>query len=314
MKNIVIIGGGSGTITLLGGLRAFPVNNAVIVSTADDGGSTGALRKDLGVIPPGDIRACLIALSYTDPILRDMFSYRFEAGALKGHTAGNILLAGLEKIGGIEKAIATAAKILNVRGEIVPMSQKPAALSAVLMNGSVVKGESKIDSQRGNGKVAIRSLRLSPAVPANPRALALLRNADAIVFGPGDLYTSTLPNLLTKGMAEAVKKSKARKIVVPNLMTEYGQTNGFEASDFVRVIEEVLGKGSIDTVIVNTKSPAAVSLARYRRNKSEFVKPEVKDLKNVEVVSEALLAQAEGGMLRHDGKKLAKIIWDIVSG
>lgn len=350
MKNIVIIGGGTGTFTLLSGLRKFPTNNSVIVSTADDGGSTGRLRQELGVIPPGDIRQCLVGLSYTDGVLQNLFSYRFNNGSLKGHTAGNIIIAALEKItGNVEQAIITAAKLLNVRGQVVPVTLHSTKLSATLANGKKIVGEHNIDEvhpsstlpikgrenkknnssplvgeARWGANLRIKSINLRPAGPANPRALKLIAEADVIVFGPGDLYTSTIPNLLVRGVADAIKKSKAQKVLITNLMTKHGQTDKFKASDFVKHLEKYLGKKQINAVITNTKKPAAKWIARHKKEHSEFVEPDVSALKQMKVDVKAadLLSsntfQKNSGdilkrsYLRHDPERLAKIIWGIV--
>src|SRR6266404_6126862 len=250
MKNIVIIGGGTGTFTLLSGLRKYPSNNTVIVSSADDGGSTGVLRKDLGVMPPGDIRQCLVGLSYTQKELQELFNFRFDSGSLKGHSAGNIIIAALEKItGGIEPAIELASKLLNVRGQVLPVTLTPTVLSAELNNGKKLIGEHNIDDQDPKGKASpIKNLKLS-AAKVNPRILKELAQAHAIVFGPGDLYTSILPNILVKGMKEAINKSKAKKILITNIMTKFGQTDGFKASDFVKVLQTYLS-GSLDYALV----------------------------------------------------------------
>lgn len=325
MKNIVIIGGGTGTFTLLSGLRQFPSNNSVIVSTADDGGSTGRLRKDLDVVPPGDIRQCLVGLSYTDKTLRDLFSYRFDSGELEGHTAGNIIIAALEKLtGSVEEAITIAGKMLNTRGHVVPITNFPTKLSAILENGKKIVGEHNIDSPRQNFKVGIKTLSLSPSGPASPHALSLIAKADIIVFGPGDLYTSTLPNLLVKGVKEALKKSKAKKVLVMNIMTKNGQTNGFKASDFVKVFEEYGGKEFLNTVILNTKKPDAKVLAKYKKDKAEFIDADVEKIKalGIRVIAKPLLAKStfakvkgdslERSFLRHDANKTARIIWELM--
>src|SRR3989344_1236325 len=270
MKNIVIIGGGTGTSTLLSGLRQLPTNNAVIVSTADDGGSTGRLREELGVVPPGDIRQCLVGLSYGDPVVSDLFNYRFDSGSLKGHAVGNIIISALEKsTGSIEKAIIQTAKLLNVRGYVVPITIHPTILSATLEDGSQIKGEHNIDEPQHNGDLGITNLELAPSGPANPRALELIKNAQAIVFGPGDIYTSTVPNLLVDGVREAIAQSKAKKILVVNLMTKWGQTNGYKASDFVNGINRYLLPASIETVIVNTKQLEPAVIERYKQEKAE---------------------------------------------
>jgi len=275
MKTVVIIGGGTATFTLLQGLRQFPTNNIVIVSTADDGGSTGVLRKDLGVMPYGDIRQCLMGLSYTVPALTKLFSYRFDTGSLKGHNVGNIILAALQKItGSPEGAIAESARLLNVRGEVLFVSRQPTTLSAKLADGTAIKSEHELDEPVTKKRAPIEKLMLTTATP-NPRALDAIARADAIVLGPGDLYTSTFPNLLVPKIAEAIKNSKAKKIFITNIMTKLGQTDGFKASDFVREANRYLtateGVSVIDTVIVNTQKPRVDIIARYRKEKASFV-------------------------------------------
>lgn len=326
MKNIVIIGGGAGTSTLLSGLRQLPTNNAVIVSTADDGGSTGRLREELGVVPPGDIRQCLVGLSYGDPVVSDLFNYRFDSGSLKGHAVGNIIISALEKsTGSIEKAIIQTAKLLNVRGYVVPITIHPTILSATLEDGSQIKGEHNIDEPQHNGDLGITNLELAPSGPANPRALELIKNAQAIVFGPGDIYTSTVPNLLVDGVREAIAQSKAKKILVVNLMTKWGQTNGYKASDFVNGINRYLLPASIETVIVNTKQLEPAVIERYKQEKAEPIDADIATLEKigVKVVAEALAAtntfekdtvdQLKRSFLRHDSERLAKIIYNLVN-
>lgn len=330
MKNIVIIGGGTGTFTLLSGLRTFPSNNSVIVSSADDGGSTGVLRRELGVMPLGDIRQCLIGLSYTEPEMKALFSYRFQKGSLAGHAAGNIILAALEKTtGSIEQAVALAARMLNVRGEIIPVTLFPTTLTATYRNGKRITGEHRVDAPQKHPHAAITALRLSPRAPANPLALAALARADAIIFGPGDLFTSVLPNLIVKGVREAVLASRAKKILITNIMTKRGQTDGFRASDFVRVLGEYLGgngaRRALDAAIVNTKKPEPARLTRYRKEHAQFVACDADRIKALGVsaaVADLLARDAvarvagdplERSTLRHDSEKTARIIWKLLS-
>jgi uncharacterized cofD-like protein len=321
MKNIVIIGKRTETFTLLNGLRKFPTNNSVIVSSADDGGSTGKLRKDLGVFPPGDLRQCLVGLSYTEEHLKELFNYRFEKGDLSGHTAGNIIIAALEKImGGVEPAVSLAGKLLNVRGQVLPVTLKPTLLTAILENGKKIVGEHNIDEPQKNLKFKIKNLKLSPNSPANPKALAVLKAADVIVLGPGDLYTSILPNLLVKGVKEAIDSSHAKKVLVTAIMTKPGQTDGFNSSTFVEITNQYLGKKKLDSVIVNTEMPSKQALALYKKAGAEFVKP-VKNLSNIEVIAAELVSDVvhkkskgdklQRSLLRHDSEKLAKIIYSI---
>jgi uncharacterized cofD-like protein len=315
MKNIIIIGGGTGTFTLLSGLRKYPSNNTVIVSSADDGGSTGILRKELGVMPPGDIRQCLVGLSYTQDEMKQLFNFRFDRGSLKGHSVGNIILAALEKIAGTEEGINIAGKMLNVRGQVLPVSLTPTVLSAQLKNGKKLVGEHNIDDQNPAGKSSpIKSLSLS-AAKANPKVIKALELADVIVFGPGDLFTSILPNILVKGVAEAVNKSKAKKVLVTNIMTKFGQTDGFKVSDFVKTTEKYLG-GKLDAVIANSKKPDAKALALYKKQKAVFVEPDIK-VKTADLLHSNTFQKASGdklqrSLLRHDSDKLAKIIWELL--
>ena len=328
MKTVVIIGGGTATFTLLQGLREFPINNIVIVSTADSGGSTGTLRQDLGVMPMGDIRQCLVALSYTVPALEQLFRYRFDKGSLKGHNAGNIILAALQKVTGTpEGAIAEAARLLNVRGEVLFVSKEPTNLSAKLTDGTTIIGEHQIDEPVSKKRAPIQKLMLSKAT-VNPRALDAIARADAIVLGPGDLYTSTFPNLLVPKIAEAIKKAPGKKVLITNIMTKLGQTDGFRASDFLREANSYLGaeKGSsvIDHVVINTEKPDTAALALYKKEKASFVEPDIEAVKEAgatvtagNVISNYVHAKIKGDALhrsivRHDTKKTAQIIWNLI--
>lgn len=321
MKNIVIIGGGTGTSTLLSGLRKLPVNNSVIVSTADDGGSGGRLRKELGIIPPGDFRQCLLGLSEASPEVKNIFGYRFDQGELAGHVVGNLIIASLTKMYGPEKALQIAGELLSAHGNIIPVTLFPTVLSATLENGKRIVGEHVIDEPRHNGTIRISRISLSPSQPVNPKALAAIVQADLIVFGPGDLYTSIIPNLLVKGVSEAVKKSKAVKVLVTNIMTKHGQTNGFKVSDFMTAMRKHV---PVDVVLANSKRPTPSQTARYKKEKSVFVEPDVAGLKKLGVralvmplLSNNTFTKTKGDSLkrsfvRHDGKKLAKILVNLI--
>ena len=328
MKTVVIIGGGTATFTLLKGLRQFPTNNIVVVSTADDGGSTGVLRRDLGIMPMGDIRQCLIGLAYTVPALQELFNYRFAAGTLKGQSAGNIILAALQKITGTpEGAIAEAARLLNVRGEVLCVSKAPTTLSARLTDGTLLKSEHDIDEPITKKRAPIEKLKLSPS-EVNPRVIDAIGRADAIILGPGDLYTSTFPNLLVPGVAGAIKNSKAKKILITNIMTKLGQTDGFRASDFVhetnRYLRAAEGVSVIDTIIVNTKKPVPTVLKLYAKEKAIFVEPDVDAIKKTgaKVIAEAVISNhvhkkvngdpLKRSIVRHDAEKTAGIIWELI--
>jgi len=262
-KKIVVIGGGTGTYTVLSALRGRPVYLSAIVSMSDDGGSTGVLREEFGILPTGDVRRAIVALSkHPDELLAKLFNYRFregssaQAGGLNGHNFGNLIITALERIcGDFEKAIAEASRLLAVEnGEVIPVTLSNVQLLAELENGSTIKGETNIDIPKHDGELAINKVWLEPSAKANPRALKALRQADLIVMGPGDLYTSVLPNLLVKGVSEAIVQSKAKKVFICNLMTKYGETHGFVAKDFIEALENYLGEGVLDGIILNNQN------------------------------------------------------------
>lgn len=260
MKSIVTIGGGTGQFTLLSGLKKYPVKLTAVVSMADDGGSTGVLRDELGVLPPGDIRQCLVALSEADGIVRELFNYRFDAGGMKGHNFGNIFLSALEKISGnFEEAVRVAGMVLATRGTVIPVTTQDARL----MSG---RGDLCVAGQYAIETAELPKdpdLRLEPEVYANPKAVEALEAADCIVIGPGNWYCSILPNLLVKGVPEAIRRSRAKVVVNCNLMTKKGHTDGFTVDDFVRGIERYVGDGRVDFVTCNSRVPEQELLDRY---------------------------------------------------
>lgn len=309
-RKVVVIGGGTGVYSALSGLREYLTDLTAVVTMADDGGSTGVLREEFGILPPGDIRRALLALSHSDnEVLRELFSYRFkEGGGLHGHNFGNLMLTALERItGSFEGAIAEISKILEVRGRAVPVTLRKSRLFAELENGQVVAGETNIDIPAHDGRLRISRVWLKPKAEINPSLRRILLSADAIVIGPGDLYTSIVPNLLVAGVPEAIRKSKAKKIYVANLMTKFGETGGFSAHDFVAVVERHLGAGVLDYVLVNTKRPQRDRLKKYALEKAEFVEYDETLFKRGAVPIYADLLRTKG-FLRHDPQKLAKVI------
>lgn len=261
-KNVVVIGGGTGTFTVLTGLKNYPFNLTAIVSMADDGGSTGTLRDELGVLPPGDVRQCLVALSTSDTLMRDLMNYRFENGNLKGHSFGNLLLSALEKAtGSFDKAVERASDILRTRGRVVPATLDKVTLIAKV-GSRTIRGEQAIRDTKMNGFTP--KLSLSPRGRANPKALAAIRAADAIVIAPGSFYTSLIPDLLVRGIPEAIKKSRAKKIFICNLMSHKEHTKGFTVADYAEGIEKYL-KTEVDIVVYNNKLPTPKLLKRYTR-------------------------------------------------
>ncbi len=308
-KKIVVIGGGTGVFTVLSGLKKHFSDLTAIVTMADDGGSTGILREEFGILPPGDIRRALIALSATDnKSLSQLFSYRFAKGSgLSGHSFGNLMIAALEEItGSFENAVKEASKILSVQGSVLPVTFKKTRLMAELEDGRIINGETNIDVPKYDGRLSIKKIWLRPEATINPAARNAILGADAIVLGPGDLYTSLIPNLLVQGVKEALRKTKAKKMYFVNLMTKFGETAGFRASDFVRTLEQYLGTGVLTYVIVNTAKPTAMRFREYVKERAEFVEP---DLENIErsVLVEANLVRTQG-FVRHDPDKIAELV------
>lgn len=333
-KKIAVMGGGTGTFVALTGLKSYPVSLSAIVTMMDSGGSTGRLRDQLGVLPPGDLRQALVALSRAEKIWRDLFIYRFENGDLRGHNFGNIFLSALEKItGSIERAIKLAAFILDAEGEVIPVTFSQAQLCVRLADGKVIEGETHIDEpEKIEERERIVKAYLKPKVRANPRALGAIKKADLIVVGPGDLYTSIIPNFLIEGVVSAIGNSKAKKVFVMNLMTKYGQTTDYKASDHLKDLEKYLGKEILDVVVVNKEKPSEKALRWYWESKEEMVRDDLdkknkiykinktnKKLKVIrrDLISEAMIKKSPSdslrrSLIRHNSEKLAKILTSLL--
>lgn len=314
MKNIVTIGGGTGTYVVLTALKDFDFNLSAVVSMCDDGGSTGQLRDDYGVLPPGDIRRSLIALSAASHSLRRLFDFRFKDGALDGHNFGNLFLTALEKSeGSFRQAVLTASRLLNVKGRVIPVTLSNVRLHAELEDGQVISGESNIDIPKHNPKLKIKKVFIKPVGYPNHHALESIKNANLIVIGPGDLYTSIIPNFLVRGVVKAIRGSRARKILICNLMTKNGETNSFSVLDFLKTVEDYLGKDTIDYVLVNSKKPGYVRLKRYAEENGELVvlPKDYKEKLNKTVILKADVL-TKSGLIRHDPKKLARQILNLI--
>jgi uncharacterized cofD-like protein len=314
-KKIVVIGGGTGVFTVLTGLKPYFNNLTAIVTMADDGGSTGILREEFGILPPGDIRRALIALSTTDDkMLAQLFSYRFEQGVgLTGHSFGNLLITVLERItSNFEEAVNEAGKILSIKGRVIPVTLGNARLVAELESGEIIKGETNIDIPKHNGNLRIKRVWLKPTVKINPNAKKAIMEADAVIIGPGDLYTSIIPNLLVSGMKESLKKTRAKKIYLSNVMTKFGETNHFKASDFIKTVSDYLGENILDYAVINSKKPSFRNLSLYVKEKADFVEPDSESVKNkkLKIVKSDLLRS--GKLIRHDSKKLGNLIKMII--
>ena len=309
-KKIVVIGGGTGVFTALTGLKKYFNNLTAIVTMADDGGSTGILREEFGVLPPGDIRRALVALSYSNnKILSELFNYRFQEGSgLSGHSFGNLMITALERItGSFNRAIEEASKILSVQGRVLPVTLGKTKLFAELEDDRVIEGESNIDIPKHGGSIKIRKVWLQPQPSINPEAKKIILSADGIVIGPGDLYTSLIPNLLVKGVRQTLQQARGKKIYFVNLMTKFGETEGFKASDFLKIVEKYLGKNVLDFAVINKTKPALMRFRPYVAEKSEFVEADLNNFEKKPVPITANLLRI-GGLIRHDSEKLAKVV------
>ncbi|MEI8251140.1 MAG: gluconeogenesis factor YvcK family protein [Synechococcus sp. ELA057] len=308
---IVAIGGGTGLSTLLSGLKRYSSNLTAVVTVADDGGSSGVLRREFGIQPPGDIRNCLAALSTEEPLLTRLFQYRFRAGSgLEGHSFGNLFLTALTAItGSLESAITASSRVLAVQGQVVPATNADVRLWAELENGQRIEGESHI------GKASSPIVRLGcipERPPALPRAIEAIANADLIVLGPGSLYTSLLPNLLVPELVAAIRRSKAPKLYICNLMTQPGETDGLDVHGHLRAIEAQLATIGVDQrlfdcVLAQAELTDAALLEHYRRRSAEPVLCDADGLRRqgYEVMVSALQGNRPTATLRHDPRSLA---------
>lgn len=307
----VTMGGGTGHSVVLSGLKDYPVDLTAIVAVTDDGGSSGRLRNQLGAIPPGDIRQCLSALAPLEiaPVVRKLFEYRFpDDGDLKGHSFGNLFLVALERItGSLPSAIESAGSILGITGRVLPVSLENTQLQALLNDGTRIRGESLIDLRGYQPGAAIAQVSLDPAVAAYPPALQSIKNADLLILGPGDLYTSLLPVILTDGVTDSICARQGRLVYVCNLMTKPGETDGFDAAGFLNEIHRYL-KGRVDAILINSDPIPENLLSIYAAAGSYPVRVEAQVCQDlgVEVITAPMLA--EGELIRHDPKKLAEAL------
>ncbi len=317
MKKIVVIGGGTGNFTVLRGLKNYDVDLSAIVSMADDGGSTGILRDELGVLPPGDVRQCLTALSNSSRLMRSLMNYRFENGGLGGHSFGNLLLSTLEKVtGSFEKAVEEVGKILYIKGKVIPVTTHHVHLKMILKDRTVLEGEKEVYLSQKIDQ-GYKSIFLEPYPKANPRALDEIHNADLIVLGPGGLHTSLIPNLLVEGVRDALVETQAKKVFVVNLMNRKGQTTGYKVGDYIKEISKFLGKDIFDYILVNDENPPEQLIENYAEE-GDLVENDVHDERiRATALLGALQEMSKGdrikrSLIRHDSKKLAEELMKIV--
>lgn len=321
---VVVIGGGTGSFALLDGLKTQPLNITAIVNMADDGGSTGVLRDELGVLPPGDVRQCLVALSRS-PKMRDLFDYRFESGTFEGHSFGNIFLTVLEKTtGNFASAVETASDVLRINGKVVPATLDNVRLKMTWGEESVeLHGEHAIDETHFQYDPRKAELSLVPKATPNPRALEAIRQADVVVIAPGDLYSSLGPLLIIDGVGEALKQTNGKIVYVCNLVTKRGQTDGFTVADHAAEIERFVGGACIDTVLYNTEQPDEALAERYQEGDAYIVETGNLEGEHYQTIAGNYLgAPAEANsveaapikrsLIRHDSTKIVKALMEVV--
>ena len=308
---IVVIGGGTGLSTMLRGLKYYTSNITAIVTVGDDGGGSGDLREDLGMLPPGDIRNCILALADTEPLMQDLLQYRFQDGRLKNQSFGNLFLAAMAGISdNFEDAVQKMSSVLAVTGKVLPVTLDDMQLVAQLENGNKVYGESQIPNEAIKQSSKIKKLMIQPE-DAEPllEALQAIKEADAVVMGPGSLYTSVISNLLVKKISSAVRRSSALKIYISNVMTQPGETDNFTVSDHIKTLRKYGGRDIVECVIANSgKIPKDIK-EQYLNDNSIAVEVDEKEIKNlgVDLVLDNI-AKIKDGTVKHDSNKLAEVL------
>lgn len=310
---IVVIGGGTGLSVMLRGLKKMPVDITAIVTVADDGGSSGRLRDELQMPPPGDIRNVISALAESEPLLSEMLQYRFSNGTgLAGHSLGNLILAALRDItGDFVTGVRELSRVLAVRGSVLPASNDSVVLMAEMEDGAIVEGESKIAKYGGRIKrVYLKPMDVEPL----PEAIKAIRKADAIVLGPGSLYTSIIPNLLVPGITEAIRASSAVKVYICNVMTQPGETDGYSALDHVNAIARHVGGLLFEHVIVNSSEIPRRVRSLYAEKGADVVRLDLEELSALGLATIADELIQFQGVLRHDAAKLSGHIYQLTTG
>ena len=309
---IVALGGGTGLSTLLRGLKTYSANITAVVTVADDGGSSGKLRRDFGVLPPGDIRNCIAALADEEKLLTELFQYRFSAGeGLEGHSFGNLFLTAMSDItGDLEQGIAASSKVLAIQGRVLPATLCHVDLWAEMADGRTIRGESRITEADGQ-IVKIGCIPENP--PALPAVIKAIEEADFIIIGPGSLYTSVIPNVLVPEIAKAIDRSKVPCVYICNIMTQPGETTGYQVSDHIKAIDHACGKKLFDAVLVEKNHPSVRSTERYRQENATHVEIDAEAIQRLrrQIVPVNVMEEDEQGYLRHNSRKLARalILW-----
>ncbi len=315
---IVVIGGGTGLSVILRGMKKVTNNLTAIVTVADDGGGSGVLREDLGMLPPGDIRSCILAMADEEGLMLELLKYRFTEGMLEGQSFGNLLIAALNGIcGNFEDAVTKTHEILRVGGKVFPVTGADIRLGAKLENGSLIFGESQIQPEVIRQKSPIQKVFLIPERPAATKgAIEAIHKADLIVMGPGSLFTSIIPNFLVDGIAEAISGSAARKLLICNMMTQPGETDHYSVWDHVSSAIGYLGENIIEYVIANNKSIDAETLKPYNEDGAEQIVPGFEDREWLKekgiILIENNFAEIKKGYIRHDADRIASILYGLL--
>lgn len=310
---IAAIGGGHGLSAMLRGLKAYTRDITAIVTVADDGGGSGMLREDLGMLPPGDIRNCIMALANTEPTMQQLLNYRFTDGSLAGQSFGNLFLAAMNGISGsFDEAVHRMGDVLAITGRVLPVTNQDVRLEAEFHDGSRILGESKIFYAKKINNSRIRKVRLVPERPAAlPESVRAIREADIVVIGPGSLYTSIIPNFLVSGIADAVRQSRALKIYVLNIMTQDGETDGYTAADHIKAIFAHAGEDVMDVCIANNRKVSAEFLEPYRKEGVEQILATREEVEQLGVALREFPVCTPGRYIRHNPDELARAILSV---
>ena len=314
-EKIVVIGGGTGISAILRGVKKYSKNISAIVAMTDDGGGSGILRQDLGMLPPGDVRNCLVALANTEPAMEKLFQYRFEVGSLEGQNFGNIFIAALNNIyGSFDAALREIGNVLKITGRVIPVTLENVHLVAKFANGDKCIGESIIPKMSYKLDTEILEVSLFPNIPqANKKAIDAILEADKVILGPGSLYTSIIPNLVVDGISQALYDTKAKKIYVANAMTQKGETNSYKIRDHIKAIEKHSFKNIIDICLIDNHNISQEVLEQYLiKDKSKRITMEEEDItfcsnRHIEIVLDDFVEVVDG-YIRHNGEKVAEII------
>ena len=312
--HIVAIGGGTGLSTMLRGLKKYTKNLTAIVTVSDDGGGSGMLRRDIGMLPPGDIRHCMESLANTEPVMQQLLTYRFESGTLRGQCFGNLLLAALNGVtGSFDEAVRSMGQVLAISGTVIPVTTTDVRLTATFENGAYVVGESNIFGFKKQQDCRIHHVSLVPERPkALPDALHAISEADLILLGPGSLYTSVIPNLLVDGVADAIRASHAQKFYICNIMTQDGETEGYTAADHLEALQRHGREGIVDLCLANNAPIPHELAARYSEEDAELLRVDRERIAALGIaLAEYPLLSAQGGYARHDPALLAQAVMEL---